>query len=568
MPADPISRYGLRGRVVTMDASRTILSDGIVWVADGSISDVTAASGRPPAQAGSPVIPTAGTIYPGMIELHNHLAYNALPLFPIPRLYTKREDWQGTLGYRRYVSGPAGVIASVPELIRATIRYVECKSLIAGTTTSQGITLRAEPIKHLYQGIVRNAELPDAPGLVPARPKIGDVTPDDVDAFRKSLAGQGARILHLAEGLPTSAARQHFLDLQAADGAWAITPDFVGIHATGLTGDDLAIVAQHGGSIVWSPFSNLILYGATADIASALRLGIKVSLGSDWSPTASKNLLNELKVAQIFSSDRQIGLTDQQLVEMVTVTPARILGWQGLLGSIEPAKLADLTVVAGQAGDPYSLLIDATESDIRLVVIGGTARYGTPALLQELSPVDEQFDVAGQTGAFHLDTKDPDPVLGAIALGEAATTLADALEHMPERAAAIGPADLGLVAHAAVAGASAGERWFLELDQPPIVGIEPALSGGVAPALLDAVAGTQTFASIAVPLKLDPLATQGDNTFFAMLANLANLPGAVRADLPGRYGEVPRSPAAVAGLADDDTPIAPLPLRELPGREI
>ena len=568
MPADPISRYGLRGRIVTMDASRTILSDGIVWVAGGSISDVTAASGRPPAQAGSPVIPTAGTIYPGMIELHNHLAYNALPLFPIPRLYTKREDWQGTLGYRRYVSGPAGVIASVPELIRATIRYVECKSLIAGTTTSQGITLRAEPIKHLYQGIVRNAELPDAPGLVPARPKIGDVTPDDVDAFRKSLAGHGARILHLAEGLPTSAARQHFLDLQAGDGAWAITPDFVGIHATGLTGDDLAIVAQHGGSIVWSPFSNLILYGATADIASAMRLGIKASLGSDWSPTASKNLLNELKVAQIFSSDRQIGLTDQQLVEMVTVTPARILGWQGLLGSIEPAKLADLTVVAGQAGDPYSLLIDATESDIRLVVIGGTARYGTPALLQELSPVDEQFDVAGQTGAFHLDTKDPDPVLGAIALGEAATTLADALEHMPERAAAIGPADLGLVAHAAVAGASAGERWFLELDQPPVAGLEPALPGGVAPALLDAVAGTQTFASIAVPLKLDPLATQGDNTFFAMLANLANLPGAVRADLPGRYGEVPRSPAAVAGLADDDTPIAPLPLRELPGREI
>jgi len=53
-----------------------------------------------------------------------------------------------------------------------------------------------------------------------------------------------------------------------------------------------------------------------------------------------------------------------------------------------------------------------------------------------------------------------------------------------------------------------------------------------------------------------------------MLANLANLPGAVRADLPGRYGEVPRSPAAVAGLADDDTPIAPLPLRELPVREI
>jgi len=288
-----------------------------------------------------------------------------------------------------------------------------------------------------------------------------------------------------------------------------------------------------------------------------MRLGIKVCLGSDWSPTASKNLLNELKVAQIFSRDRQIGLTDPQLVEMVTITPAQILGWQGLLGSIEPGKLADLNVVAGQAGDPYSHLVDATEEDIGLVIIAGTGRYGTPALLQELSPVDEQFDVAGLTRAFHLDTRDPDPVLGPIGLGEAATTLAGALEHMPERAAGIAPADLGLVAHAAIAGVSADERWFLELDQPAITGIEPAPPVGAAPALLDAVAGTQAFAPIAVPLHLDPLATKGDDAFFAMLANLANLPEAVRAELPGRYGEVPRSPTADALLADNDAPLAP-----------
>jgi len=562
MAAEPVPRYGLRGRVVTMDASRTILSDGIVWVADGSISDVTAAGQTPPAHAGSPVIPTAGTIYPGMIELHNHLAYNTLPLFKIPRLYTKREEWQGTLGYRRYVSGPAGVIASVPELIRATIRYVECKSLIAGTTTSQGLTLRSAPIKHLYQGVVRNAELPDAPGLDPARPKIGDVTPDGLAAFRDSLAGRGARIIHLAEGLPTSAARQHFLDLQFPDGTWAIAPAFAGIHATGLTEDDLAIVARHGGSIVWSPFSNLALYGATTNAASAVRLGIKVALGSDWSPTASKNLLNELKVAQILSRDRQLGLTDRQLVEMVTVSPAQILGWQGSLGSIEPAKLPDLFVVAGRTGDPYRHLIDATESDIRLVIIGGTARCGTPTLVRKLGPVDEQAVVAGDTRAFHLDTGDPDPVLGPIALGEAATILADALEHMPERANAIGSADLGLVAHEGVAGAGADERWFLELDQPPITGVGAALSAGATPALLDTVIGTESFASIAVPLKLDPLATQGDGDFFGMLANLANLPEVIRAELPGRYGEAPRTPAAGIGLPDDDESIAPLPLQE------
>ena len=545
-----------------MDASRTVLDDAIVWVADGSISDVTAADQNPPGNAGLPVIPTAGTIYPGMIELHNHLAYNSLPLFKIPQRYTMREDWQGTIGYRRYVSGPAGVIASVPDLIRATIRYVECKSLIAGTTTSQGLTLRSAPIKRLYKGIIRNAELPDAPGLDPARPKIGDVTPDDLTAFRESLNEKGARILHLAEGLPTSPARQHFLDLQAPDGTWAIAPTFVGIHATGLTDDDLAIVAQHGGSIVWSPFSNLVLYGDTAKTASAMRLGIKVALGSDWSPTASKNLLNELKVAQIFSQDRQLGITDQQLVEMVTINPAQILGWQGSLGSIEPGKLADLTVVAGGTGHPYGHLIDATESDIQLVIIGGTGRYGTPTLLENVSPIDEQVVIAGDARAFHLDTKDPDPVLGHIGLGDATTILADALEHMPERAAAIGPADLGLVTEEGVAGAGADQRWFLELDQPPTAGIGAPQYEGITPALLDAVIGAGSFASIAVPLKLDPLATQGDDAFFAMLANLANVPEVIRTELPGRYGEAPRPPAEGIGLADDGLSIASLPPQE------
>ena len=557
MADTPVPRYGLRGRIVTMDPSRAVRDDGVVWVADGSITDVTAVGDTPPAHTGSPVIATAGTIYPGMIELHNHLAYDALPLFPIPRCYTKREEWQGTVGYQRYVSGPAGVIASVPDLIRATIRYVECKSLISGTTTSQGLTLRTTPIKHLYQGIIRNAELPDAPGLTPARPKIGDVTPADVDSFLGSLTGPGARLLHLAEGLPTSAARQHFLDLKTSKGTWAINPEFVGIHATGLTADDLAIVAQHGGSVVWSPFSNLILYGVTTDIASAVRLGITVALGSDWSPTASKNLLNELKVAQILSDDKQLGLTGQQLVEMVTVSPARILGWQGSLGSIEPGKLADLTVVAGQTEDPYDHLIGATETDIRLVVIGGTGRYGTPALLQQLSPVDEQFDVAGTARAFHLDTKDPDPVLGPMSLGEAAPILADALEHMPERAAAISPAALGLVVPGGLAGAGEAERWFLELDQPPVTGVGAALPEGVAPALVDAAIGAGSFASVAVALKLDPLATQGDDTFFSMLANLTNVPEIVRTELPGRYGETPRSPAEGIGLADDDAPLVP-----------
>ena len=44
----------------------------------------------------------------------------------------------------------------------------------------------------------------------------------------------------------------------------------------------------NGGRMVWSPFSNLLLYGRTADIARAKQEGVLMALGSDWSPTGSK----------------------------------------------------------------------------------------------------------------------------------------------------------------------------------------------------------------------------------------------------------------------------------------
>ena len=50
--------------------------------------------------------------------------------------------------------------------------------------------------------------------------------------------------------------------------------------------------------MVWSPQSNLRLYGATTLAADALRAGMPVALGADWLPSGSTSLLAELKVAR------------------------------------------------------------------------------------------------------------------------------------------------------------------------------------------------------------------------------------------------------------------------------
>src|SRR5262249_58166773 len=85
----------------------------------------------------------------------------------------------------------------------------------------------------------------------------------------------------------------------------------------------------------WSPFSNVLLYKKTANVAAARRAGVTIALGSDWSPSGSKNLLGELKVASIWNETlpAEVRFTPRELVETVTVNPARVLKWDKAIGT-------------------------------------------------------------------------------------------------------------------------------------------------------------------------------------------------------------------------------------------
>src|SRR5215471_12192926 len=84
----------LEGRIVTMNAAGSVLAAGRLYIDKGTIVAVQDATAAPPAGfAGAPILDTKGTIYPGLIELHNHLAYNALRLWAVPKKYANRDDW-------------------------------------------------------------------------------------------------------------------------------------------------------------------------------------------------------------------------------------------------------------------------------------------------------------------------------------------------------------------------------------------------------------------------------------------------------------------------------------------
>ena len=283
-------------------------------------------------------------------------------MWQTPQRFTNRGQWMRHRDYRRFVSGPASVLGRTGGFLEAVVRYVEAKCLLGGVTTSQGIALASNMgIRRYYKGLVRNVEDTDDEALPAAATRVADVEAGTAKAFLKTLNRSSSLLLHLAEGVD-DAAREHFTSLRIGTDEWAITPSLCGIHCAGLHGRDYQIFRARGGSMVWSPLSNLLLYGGTADIERAKAEELPVALGSDWSPSGSKNLLAEMKVAWLVSEARGGVFTPRDLVRMATVNPARMLKWDAAVGSLEPGKRADMMVVDGRSGDPYEHLLKARES--------------------------------------------------------------------------------------------------------------------------------------------------------------------------------------------------------------
>ncbi len=185
-----------------------------------------------------------------------------------------------------------------------------------------------------YGGIVRNVEQTEDADLPEALSHLSDVEAVNGQQFFARLQRCTCLLLHLSEGTD-EAAQSHFIALHLPDNTWAITPALAGIHSLALEPEDFQTMRAHGGAMIWSPLSNLLLYGKTADVKMAKQNGVRIGIGSDWSPSGSNNLLGELKVAHLYSAANRNLFTERELLSMATRTAAEILQWEKVVGSIE-----------------------------------------------------------------------------------------------------------------------------------------------------------------------------------------------------------------------------------------
>jgi 5-methylthioadenosine/S-adenosylhomocysteine deaminase len=437
MPQKPT--FILHGRIVTMTAENAVTDDSYLAVKNGRIAAIASQLNQLPAEfAGKTVIETGGTLYPGLIDLHNHFVYNVLPLWVVPKKYNNRSQWPAHNEYKSGVSKPIkNALAKYAVSAKALVRYVEAKAMISGTTTGQGMRTKVSGGSKVFDGAMRNVEEPGDPLLLPAGSLVPDLVvtgataQERIDSFRNALnnKGRSAYFYHLSEGVDERS-RKHFFNLRDND---LINEKLVGIHSLGLLKEDLAHLAAKGAKVVWSPFSNQLLYGKTINLKDLKASKVKFSLGCDWSPSGSKNILQELKVAYHCNKEQGSVFSTYELIRSVTSGAAEVAGWQDHIGKLEVGKLADILVLKGNQGDAYMNLIRSLEKDVELVVIDGTARYGNINFMKKLHvntgvPLEEIKVGQQQKGIYLFSEHSP---INDIGLTKAIETLQEIMGDLP-----------------------------------------------------------------------------------------------------------------------------------------
>lgn len=379
-----IPHYVLKGDIVTMNSSRDVIPGGYIEILGDTI--VSIGTQQPP---GLDLVDVGGLIFPGLIDSHNHPRYNILGEIPFPCTFTERYEWQNDPMYDDFYSQYYDILDYGGDDAQSdTIwKIAEARALCAGTTMIQGYncnTASAITIAHSGMGI-NNAE------RFPSRIHSNTFPLRDQSDYNRMRNEYWDRfVIHLCEGFSNGALQEFYTWQSWGMLDWRTTI----IHGVPLTETEYDIMAAENAHLIWSPFSNIVLYDVTADVPTALAAGVNVALAPDWTESGQDDMLSEIKFANQINQERFGGIISPlQFAEFVTCNAACALGQQDRVGSIASGYQADLMVIPGNPSAPYDSLLESSAGDVLLTVVNGRPMYGDPALMDQFPFVERQEDI-------------------------------------------------------------------------------------------------------------------------------------------------------------------------------
>jgi large repetitive protein len=363
-----------------------VLKNGQVLVDGNGTIQCVACDCSSQAAGATQVSCPSGVLSPGLINTHDHITYtHNAPGADSGERYEDRDDWRnGKNGHAeiQYKSGAS----------QAQIQWGELRFVMGGATSTMG--------SGGAPGLLRNLDKSaDMEGLT-ITPVVPDVFPLGSNANQQPTMGCGYAFAdtaqsiahykafepHIAEGIDDYAHNEFVCTSSSLDGAQNLAQPQSGfIHSVALDAGDYLAMAEQGTSMIWSPRSNVRLYGDTARVTVAARVGVRIALGTDWTVSGSMNLLRELACADSLNQSYFAGyFGDEDLWKMVTVNAAKVTATDDLLGLIAPGHLADLALFDGSTHTDYRAVIAAQPEDVLLVMRAGKPLYGDAALVSSL----------------------------------------------------------------------------------------------------------------------------------------------------------------------------------------
>lgn len=294
------------------------------------------------------------TLYPGLINAHDHLELNHFPRTKFQERYDNAHQW-GEAFLPKLNEEPFCSLRALP--LRERCRVGLLKNIRSGVTTVAQHNPLHRPLRQRYTA-------PQVIGRYGWAHSLHFTPPETVQAHFRQTPPNAPFMIHLAEGTDEVAAGE----LSRLQALGCLGSNTILIHGVGLSRDDQVQTLKAGAGLVWCPSSNHFLLGQTAHVEAFSAAGT-LALGSDSRLTADGDLLDELRAAHATAQ-----ISPAALFKTVTTDAARMLRVPDR-GALLPGYRADFWLIAGQPTDPYRNLIDLCPEDIQSVWIGGQKVY-------------------------------------------------------------------------------------------------------------------------------------------------------------------------------------------------
>lgn len=441
----------LNGVVVTMDAGWKVIERGAVAVRGRDIVAIGPTEKLLDQYQAAEVVDCAGcAILPGLINAHTHIPMSLLRglvadiqldvwlfgyMFPVESTFVDPDF--------SYVGG----LLSCAEMIRGgtttfvDMYYFEDQVARAADETgmraicSQTVMRMPTPDAASYEdGLSRARRFVEEwhshgrviPTIAPHAPYTctDEIYREAVALCREYGVPLVTHLSETAREVVESRQERGMTPIAYAHAMGALDVHCIGAHCIHATEDDIQLLQQHGAGVVPCPSSNLKLASGVGPYQRFIEAGVKTGLGTDGpASNDDQDMWTEIHLAALLpkglGGDPTV-VPAREALALATCRGAKAIGLEQLVGSLEPGKRADITVV--ELGRLHSapryrytsdliyayLVYTARNNDVRHTLVDGKFLLRDHALLtvDEASVLARAQAIADQIDGFLAQRED------------------------------------------------------------------------------------------------------------------------------------------------------------------